>query len=92
MNYQFEWNESKAASNLKKHGISFKQATTVFSDPLSNTINDPYHSQDEHRFLTIGCTKEGIMLMISHVDREERIRIISARKVTRRERRAYENA
>jgi uncharacterized DUF497 family protein len=87
----FEWSESKAASNEKKHGVSFIQAMTVFGDPLALTAYDPDHSETEHRFITVGHSVEGDLLLVCHADRDDVVRIISARKVTRRERKDYED-
>jgi len=86
----FEWDEDKAAGNLKKHKVSFTEAATVFGDPLSITFPDPDHSVDEDRFITIGTSDRDRVLVVSHTDRDDRIRIISARKATRRERKVYE--
>ena len=88
---EFEWNPDKAASNAAKHGVSFEEAATVFGDPLSLTVYDPDHSQDEDRYITMGSSVDNRLLLVSHTDREDRIRIISARLATRRERKAYEN-
>lgn len=87
----FEWDPEKAEFNVRKHGISFAHASTVFSDPISTTFHDPDHSDDENRYITIGSSADDVLLIVSHTDRDERIRIISARQVTRRERRIYEN-
>lgn len=87
---RFEWDENKAAGNLVKHGVSFEEAATVFGDPLSDTFDDPDHSADEHRFVIIGMSEEGRMLIVAHTDDEKSIRIISAREPTRRERDFYE--
>jgi hypothetical protein len=87
---EFEWDDSKAARNIAKHGVSFEEAATIFGDPLAMTYYDPDHSQDEDRFLTFGHSEEGKLLVVSHTDRDDRIRIISARQATRRERKAYE--
>ncbi len=87
---EFEWNPSKAAENLRKHKISFHEAATVFGDFLSTTGPDPDHSADEHRYITVGFSDRGRLLMVAHVERRERIRIISPRKLTRSERRTYE--
>ena len=86
---QCEWNTDKAARNVAKHGISFESAVTVFGDPLALTIDDPDHSQDEARFLTLGRSSEGTVLMVSHTGRGDRIRLISARKASRKERKVY---
>ena len=87
---EFEWDNNKAITNLQKHGVSFAEAATVFGDPLSTTFPDPDHSIDESRFITIGLSTGGKIIILSHTDREERIRIISARKATRKEQRFYE--
>jgi uncharacterized DUF497 family protein len=87
---EFEWDEDKAASNLKKHKVTFGEAATVFGDSLSSTFPDPDHSIDEDRYITIGTSDRDRVLIVSHTDREGRIRIISARKATRHERKAYE--
>lgn len=87
---QFEWNPDKAALNLEKHGVSFQEATTVFNDPLSVTFPDPDHSVGENRYVIIGMSGFGQLLVIAHTDRGEKLRIISARKATRQERRFYE--
>lgn len=84
----FEWDPRKAEINLRKHGVSFTEAGTVFGDELAVTIPDPDHSEDEDRFITIGWSNRHKLLMISHTDRNDRIRIISARELTRNERKA----
>ncbi|MBI3622037.1 MAG: BrnT family toxin [Nitrospirae bacterium] len=86
----FEWDEVKAGSNLRKHGISFEEAATVFGDYLSLTIADPQHSEGEERFVIIGRSHRGRTLVVVHTERGDRMRIISARLATPRERRAYE--
>jgi hypothetical protein len=86
----FEWDPRKARKNLKKHGVSFTEAGTVFGDDLATTVPDPDHSEDEDRFITIGWSGRRRLLMISHTDRDDHIRIISARELTPRERKAYE--
>lgn len=86
----FEWDPRKAAQNLDKHKVSFHEAATVFGDPLSMTFSDPDHSVDENRYITFGLSLSGRLLVIAHTDRADRIRIISAREATRRERRFYE--
>ena len=88
---EFEWDDSKAEANLRKHGVSFDEAASVFGDPLAITFFDPAHSDDEDRFLTIGMSKDGRVVILSHTDRDDRIRIISAREATRGERRGYED-
>jgi uncharacterized DUF497 family protein len=86
----FEWDPNKAASNLRKHGIRFEEALTVFADPLSLSVPDPDHSLREQRFLLLGRSAHDRLLVVIHADRGERIRIISARPATRRERETYE--
>lgn len=87
---EFEWNPDKAVINLRKHSISFQEATTVFDDSLSVTFPDPDHSVGEDRYVIIGMSKFGQLLVVSHTDRGNRTRIISARRATRQERRFYE--
>ena len=87
---EFEWDTGKAARNLKDHKITFEEAATVFGDPLSLTLPDPDHSNDESRFITVGNSIDGKLLLVSHTDRDEKIRIISAREATKRERKFYE--
>lgn len=86
----FEWDEKKARSNLAKHAVSFEEASTVFGDPLSLTIPDPAHSQAENRFIVLGQSHQGKMLVVVHTERGEHIRVISARRASRKERRNYE--
>ena len=86
----FEWNPNKAAVNLSKHHVSFQEAATVIGDLLSTTYPDPDHSIAENRFITIGLSQQGRLLIIAHTDRGNHIRIISARRATRSERRFYE--
>lgn len=86
----FEWDSNKAARNLSKHGVSFHEAATVFGDPLAVTCSDPDHSESEDRFLTLGHSSAGELLVVAHTDRGNSIRIISARRATRRERKSYE--
>ena len=88
---QFEWNSAKAARNLAKHGVSVDEASTVFGDPLAGTIVDPQHSGEEPRFVTIGLSTSQRLITVAHAEREDRMRIISARRATRRERREYES-
>ena len=87
---EFEWDDAKAKANLRKHGISFGDATSAFYDALSITIPDPDHSAGEHRFLLIGVTLTVRLVVVSHTDRGRRIRIINARRSTLRERVTYE--
>ena len=86
----FEWDPAKARQNRRKHRVSFQEAATVFGDPLAVTYPDPDHSVSEQRFITVGMSGAGRVLMLAHLDRNENIRIISARKTTRRERKHYE--
>jgi len=87
---QFEWDQRKAKSNLKKHGISFQEAATVFGDALAITFDDPDHSVNEHRFLTFGLSRIGKAVIVSHTERDKSMRIISARLMTKQERQIYE--
>ncbi len=87
---EFEWDPKKAAANEQKHSISFQEAATVFGDPLAVTFADPDHSVNEQRYVTFGLSRHKRLLVVSHTDRGERIRIISARLMTRKERRIYE--
>ena len=87
---KFEWNPNKAVMNLRKHSISFQEATTVFDDSLSVSFPDPDHSIGESRYVIIGMSGSGQLLVVSHNDRENRTRIISARRASRHERRFYE--
>lgn len=87
----FEWDESKARSNVRKHGVSFQEAVTVFDDPMSITLDDPEHSDYERRFVTIGFSNRARLLVVCHGDRPDRIRIINSRTADRRERRYYES-
>ena len=86
----YEWNAEKAKVSIQKHGVSFDEAATVFLDPLALTFPDPYHSGAEEREITIGYTARHRVVFVSHCQRGDRIRIISARRATRRERRQYE--
>ncbi len=88
----FEWDTEKAEVNISKHGVTFPEASTVFGDPLSLTINDPEHSENEQRFLILGRSWENRLLVVSFTDREPNTRIISARKATIKERRKYEKS
>ena len=87
---KFEWDPQKADSNLKKPGVSFQEVASVLSDDLSITYPDPDHSVREHRFITVGMSRFGRVLMVAHTDRGDNIRVIGARKTTRKERRYYE--
>lgn len=90
MSLTFEWDPDKANANLRKHGVSFGEAGTVFQDALSVTVPDPDHSAEEDRFITVGHSTQGRALIVAHTARAWRIRIISARQLTRAERREYE--
>jgi hypothetical protein len=92
MNVAVEWNPVKAEINLKKHQVSFKEASTVFDDPLFITFLDVEHSDDEERYITLGLSQRNRLLLLAHTDRKGTIRIISARKATKNERRFYEEA
>ncbi len=87
---EFEWNPDKATLNLEKHGVSFPDAATVFNDQLSVTFPDPQHSVGESRYVIIGISRYGQLLIVAHTDQGEKVRIISARKATRQEQRFYE--
>ena len=87
---EFEWDPDKAAANEKKHGVTFLEAATIFSDPLAITFVDPDHSVNEQRYLTFGLSRFDRLLIVSQTDREGRIRIISARTMTRQEVKIYE--
>ena len=88
---RFEWDPQKDQVNRRKHGVRFAEARTVFNDPLELTIPDPDHSTGESRFLSVGVSAENRLLLVSYVERSgERIRIISARSATPRERKQYE--
>ncbi len=86
----FAWDPRKATANLRRHGIAFEEAATVFRDALSVTGSDPDHSVGEHRFVTFGISSRGKLLVVSHADEGLTIRIISARLATRYERKIYE--
>lgn len=86
----FQWDPQKARANLAKHGVSFEEAMRAFLDPLSVTILDPDHPESEDRFVLIGQSPAGRLLVVVHTDRGDAIRLISARRATRRERRTYE--
>jgi hypothetical protein len=87
---KFEWDSTKAASNLRRHVVSFDEATTVFADPLAATRLDPRYEVEERRFVTLGHSSAHRLIVVAHVDRGDRIRIITARSATGRERRTYE--
>lgn len=87
----FEWDEDKAEINVRKHGVSFGEASAAFFDPHSLTIPDPNHSVGEKRFILLGYTDAGRLVAVAHVERGENLRLISARLATKHERRAYED-
>lgn len=92
MAWTFEWDEEKAKANSRKHRVSFEEAKTVFGDPLLMTFPDPEHSDSEERYLNIGTSAQGRVLVVIHTERGANIRIVSCRKATPKERRAYEEA
>ena len=88
--FQIEWDAEKAESNFRKHGVAFTEAASIFGDDLSVTVYDPDRSMDEDRYLTMGMSVAGRVLIVSHTNRGDAVRIISARLATRRERKSYE--
>jgi uncharacterized DUF497 family protein len=86
----FEWDPSKAAKNRRKHGVSFHEAATAFGDPLALSYQDPDHSDQEQRFITVEMSNAGRLLIVAHAKRGDRIRIISARRATQTEQEQYE--
>ena len=89
MSLEFEWDPTKSRQNVIKHGISFREGATAFADELSFTISDPEHSEGEFRFLLLGLSSSGNLLVVSHTERGDRIRIISVRRATKQERDQY---
>jgi hypothetical protein len=87
---RFEWDPKKAEANLKKHGVSFQEAATVFGDPLAITFQNPDHSEEEERQITFGLSFQKRLIIVSHTRRKDRTRIISARPISRKERAIYE--
>jgi uncharacterized protein len=87
---QFTWDSAKAAANVRKHGVSFEDASTVFRNPLAKLLPDPTHSDQEHRSLMLGHSNGGRLLMVAFTETDDRIRIISARDASANERREYE--
>lgn len=87
---RFEWDPKKAATNLKKHGVTFQEAATVFGDPLAITFHDPDHSVNEERQITFGLSLQKRLIVVSHTQRKDRTRIINARLMDRKERVIYE--
>ena len=92
VSYEFEWDANKADANLGKHEVSFDEASTVFADPLAMLMPDPDHSVGEERYLVLGTSATGRLLVVSPAERPPRTRLISARPATRNERRQYEQA
>jgi len=90
MKLSFEWDEEKAKANLKKHRVGFDEAATVFTEPYSITIHDPDHSADEQRYIDIGTSDKGRVLVVVYTERGAHIRIVSCRKATPSERKLYE--
>jgi len=90
MGLRFEWSASKAKVNTEKHGVSFEEASTVFADPLALTIYDPLHSDEEDRYVALGESERRRLLVVVFTDRDDKIRIISARAASRRERKDHE--
>jgi uncharacterized DUF497 family protein len=86
----YEWDTAKAAANVRKHGVSFEEAASVFLDPAALTFLDPDHSENEERAITIGRSARQRVLFVSHTEREDRLRVISARRATRQEQEQYE--
>ena len=87
---EFEWDPEKDAANVRRRRVSFNEAATVLEDPLSTTFPDEAHSEGEMRFVTVGVSQRGRLLVVAHTERNDTIRIISARRATRREREFYE--
>ena len=92
MKLNFEWDEEKARANLKKHGVGFDEATTVFTDPFSRTIHDPDYSAKEERYIDIGSSDKGRVLVVVYTERGSKMRLVSCRKATVLERTLYEEA
>ena len=92
MPLSFEWDDAKAKSNLAKHGVAFEEASTVFGDPLALTISDPAHSQTEDRFIVLGHSHLRKLPVVVHTERGDNIRIVSARRASRQERKSYEES
>jgi uncharacterized protein len=90
VSYYFEWDPAKAVANLRKHGVSFQEATTVFADPMAMNMPDPDHSLNEERFVLLGLSQRVRLLVVAYAEKGTQTRLISAREATRRERRQYE--
>ena len=91
MPLEFEWDVQKSVANLAKHGVSFDDAGTVFDDPLFIDFYDPDHSDDEERYIIMGQSRNGVLMVVSYTERGSAVRLISARKASRREREFYEH-
>ena len=89
MDLVFEWDEEKAKRNEAKYGVTFEEAKTIFNDPFAMTVSDPDHSDEEERWLDIGLSAEGRLLVVWYTERSERIRIIGSRRATKAEERTY---
>jgi uncharacterized DUF497 family protein len=87
---EFEWDPKKATANVQKHDVTFQEAATVFGDPLAITFEDPDHSVEENRYITFGLSLQKRLIAVSHMERGDRTRIISARLIDRKERKIYE--
>lgn len=87
---KYQWDENKATANLLKHGVTFEEAKTVFNDPLYIDFYDPDHSYGEYRYILIGQSNQGRLLFVSYMERDNIIRVISARQATQSERKSYE--
>ena len=87
---KFEWDPKKATVNVKKHGVTFQEAATIFGDPLAITFDDPDHSMNENRYITFGLSLQKRLIVVSHTERVDRTRILKARLMDRKERRIYE--
>jgi len=92
MKPNFEWDPDKERKNIRKHEVGFDEASSIFDDPMFITVIDEEHSTDEERYITIGLSNKNRLLLVAHTEREDRIRIISARKATRNEEKFYEEA
>jgi uncharacterized protein len=92
MAFAFEWDPKKASANARKHGVTFDEATTAFGDPYGIIVDDPRHTQSEHRLAVLGFSQSNRLLAVMFTERGDRLRLISARTATRRERRHYEEA
>ena len=87
---KFEWDPKKATANVKKHGVTFQEAATIFGDPLAITFDDPDHSMSENRYITFGLSLQKRLIVVSHTEHGDRTRVINARLMDRKERRIYE--